>query len=471
MFKNIEKFSEKIALINDDGKIFTYKTLLDTSDELFEKIKKRCLVFLLCENTPESIIGYVSFLRHNIVPLLLDSNISKEFLENLLKEYSPDYIYLPNKTLLKLGIEFECVWKSEEYQLIKLKNLLLENLHADLAVLITTSGSTGSKKLVRQSYKNLECNTKAILKYLNMSSIDRVITTLPMSYTYGLSVINSHLNCGASIITTKHSIISKNFWDAFKEYKPTTLSGVPYTYQILKKLCFLEKDLLSLKYLTQAGGRLSKELIEEFIQKTEEKGIKFFVMYGQTEATARISYLPPKKAKGRYNSIGIPIPGGSLKIVENDGTPISEANREGELVYSGDNVALGYATKKSDLSKGADWNNTLKTGDIAKKDKHGFYYITGRKKRFIKIFGNRINLDEVEEILSHKFNDCLCIGNDDSLIVATTGEEEDLAKMIKKHLQKSMKINLKSISVKKIKQIPKNESGKVMYSEILTDTI
>ena len=220
---------------------------------------------------------------------------------------------------------------------------------------------------------------------------------MPPSYTYGLSIINTHLYSGASIVVTNLRVIEKAFWKLFNEQEVTSFGGVPYFYDILRKLKFHEINLPKLKYFTQAGGPLNRELTEYYLDYAEDNKIRFFVMYGQVEATSRMTYLPYKMSRKKTGSIGVPISGGKI-CLQNDK---SNDDVKGELIYEGKNVSMGYAICGEDLAKDDENNGVLVTGDLAKRDKDGFYYIVGRKKRFIKLFGNRVNLDETERLIKN----------------------------------------------------------------------
>jgi len=287
---------------------------------------------------------------------------------------------------------------------------------------------------------------------------------MPMSYSYGLSIINSHLLKGASIILTEATLMDKRFWETIKEDNATTFGGVPYIYEMLKKLRFGQMNLPSLKYITQAGGKLSRELSLEFVDICVQKGIKFYVMYGQTEATARMSYLPWEHAHTKAGSIGITIPGGRFWLENENNSVIEESEVPGELVYQGDNVALGYTKSCFDLCKGDENKGILHTGDLAKQDADGFYYIVGRKKRFLKMFGNRVNLNEVEQLIRTAGYECTCAGTDDNLkIYVVKLDDED---RIRSYIAERTGINKAGFTVVDIKEIPRNESGKVLYSAL-----
>jgi acyl-CoA synthetase (AMP-forming)/AMP-acid ligase II len=233
---------------------------------------------------------------------------------------------------------------------------------------------------------------------------------------------------------------------------------------MLKKLRFEKMNLPSLKYITQAGGKLSIELSAEFADICADKGIEFYVMYGQTEATARMSYLPWEYANTKVGSIGVAIPGGKFWLEDENGNVIKKNDTIGELVYQGDNVTMGYAESCFDLQNDDENNGILRTGDLAKIDPDGFYYITGRNKRFLKMYGNRVNLDEIEELIRTAGYDCVCAGTDDNLKIYIT--EPDDKDRIVSYIAKHTGINRAGFSFVHINKIPRNSSGKVRYSAL-----
>jgi acyl-coenzyme A synthetase/AMP-(fatty) acid ligase len=352
------------------------------------------------------------------------------------------------------------------YALLKTPYSRVFPLYEELALLLTTSGSTGSPKFVRQSYANIRANIESIVECLELDAAERPITTMPMSYTYGLSIINSHLWVGASIILTQKTLMQKEFWQQFKDHDATSFGGVPYIYEMLEKLRFFRMDLPALRAMTQAGGKLSPELHRKFAEYAQINSKKFIVMYGQTEATARMSYLPVEKSLEKYGSMGIAIPGGEFSLIDVDGNEIKEPETVGELVYKGANVTLGYAESGADLIKGDDRGGVLLTGDMAKRDADGFYYIVGRKKRFLKIFGSRVNLDETERLLNGAFEslDCACGGVDDKMTVFIT--DAGAADKVMKFLTEKTGLNRAAFLIVVIDKIPRNEAGKILYSEL-----
>ncbi|MBQ3350928.1 MAG: AMP-binding protein [Thermoguttaceae bacterium] len=448
-FSDLERFADRTALIASDGQQYSYNWLLEYGDAVAQQAAERSLVFLIGSNTPQCIAGYVGFVRRGVVPVLINHTVSQEMIDQLIDAYQPEYIFRPNA--------------DGDYALSQLATRNSQ-LYPELGLILTTSGSTGSPKFVRLTYENLFSNAESIAEYLEIASDDRAITTLPMTYSYGLSIINSHLISGACLILTDAPIIGKDFWTLFKEQNPTTFGGVPFIYDMLKKLRFARMNCPSLKYITQAGGHLSAELVKEFEDVCRQKGIKFIVMYGQTEATARMAYMPWDKLEGRENSIGVAIPGGKFFLIDDEGAVIDQPEVPGELCYRGPNVSLGYATCRAELANGDENGGVLHTGDVAKRDAEGFYYIVGRKKRFLKIYGNRVNLDEVQTLLLKRGIESACVGKDDAMkVYVVTGTD---CNSVRQMLAELTHLNQSAFTVLTIDAIPRNDAGKILYSKL-----
>lgn len=461
-YVDIDRYGEATAFITETGDTFTYAAAVAAADRLGDRLRGRGLAFLLADNCPESVIGYLGFLRSRTPVALLASGLHQELLGKLLETYRPHYIWLPWQRAADVSNAAK-LYALGNYILLALDAEPL-TLHKDLALLLTTSGSTGSPKFVRQSYNNVEANAASIAQYLDICSEDRPITTLPMHYVYGLSVINSHLLRGAAIVLTTGSLMEKHFWDVLKANRATSFAGVPYTYALLKRLRFGRMDLPNLKILTQAGGKLDAGLVHEFSGLCAQKGIRFYVMYGAAEATARMSYLPPEYASEHPSSIGVPIPGGQMWIEDDNGAVIVQPGVVGELVYRGENVTMGYATCREDLALGDERGGVLRTGDMARRDERGLYFIVGRRSRFLKVFGNRINLEEVEQLVRNAGIDCACGGEDDKLriYIADASRKATVSGLV----QKLTGLHHSATSVIIIDQIPRNESGKITYAAL-----
>lgn len=463
---DLDKFSDNNAIIDDAGNTLTYAELKTQCDNIAKSIEKRCLVFSLCRNEIGSVVGYVSFINNNIVPVLLNSHLDRELLDNLLINYCPSYLWVPDEMVdIFQNTNQKC--KACGYTLLKTDYSTEYALYDELCLMLTTSGSTGSPKFVRQSYTNVKSNAESIVKYLELTETERPITTLPMNYTYGLSIINSHLLVGSTLLLTDKGLMQKEFWSFFKDQEASSFGGVPYTYEMLERLRFFGMSLPSLRYMTQAGGKLTLELHKKFAEYAEQSNKKFIVMYGQCEATARMGYLPAEKSLEKCGSMGIAIPGGKFHLIDANGNEIKDSRVIGELVYEGPNVTLGYAEKGEDLILEDERKGILQTGDMAQFDDDGFYYIVGRKKRFLKIYGNRVNLDEIDRLLKAKFDnlDVASAGVDDHMYIFVT--DEKYAEPVVKFVSEKTGLNLVAFKSIVLDEIPKNDAGKTLYKELV----
>lgn len=461
----LNEYKDGIACITPNGEQLTYGELQALSDRIQSKIKPHQLVFCMCGNTIGSLAGYVTFVNNNNAVLMLDAHIEQAAYDNLFSTYKPRYVWAPDGFIPQENANI--IYAEKDYCLLEIEGNETP-VNDELSVLLTTSGSTGSPKLVRLSKKNLESNARSIIEYLHITQGERPVTSLPMYYSFGLSIINSHLLAGATLLLTSASYVEREFWQFANENKFTSFSGVPYTFEIMKKLKLWKQPMPTLRTLTQAGGKLSNEMLQFFIEKYEPQGVRFYLMYGQTEATARMSYLEPEYGLSKLGSIGKGIPGGTFSLADDDGRVIETANKIGELVYEGANVSLGYAECVADLMKGDDNHGILHTGDLAYRDEEGFYFIAGRKKRFLKLFGNRISLDYVETLLKEKLTECVCVGDDSKLIIYTADKGFDENEIIDFIVGRT-KIVRNVFSVRHIDEIPRSESGKIQYKELSID--
>lgn len=462
---DFDKYQSNVAIKDESGTALTYGELHKENDKLFAVINRRCLAFCLCTNSIGSIVGYTAFIQNGIAPVLLNAHLEKELLNNLLNSYFPSYLWVPSEQVCEFD-NMQAVYSAYEYTLLKTAYDKEYELYPELCLMLTTSGSTGSPKFVRQSYKNVLANAQSIVQYLELDETERPITTLPMNYTYGLSIINSHLLVGGTILVTDKGLMQKEFWSFFKNEGATSFGGVPYTYEMLDRLRFYRMQLPTLRYMTQAGGKLIPELHAKFAEYAANNEKKFIVMYGQCEATARMGYLPAEKAVEKCGSMGVAIPGGQFKLIDVDDNEITDVLTTGELVYEGENVTLGYAECGDDLIKGDERGGVLQTGDMAQFDKDGYYYIVGRKKRFLKIYGNRVNLDEMDRLIKGKFDeiDCASAGVDDHMYIFVT--DESIADEVREFVIFKTKLNPAAFKTIVINEIPKNDAGKTLYKEL-----
>ena len=603
---------QEILAVTDEGEEILYGELKDLSERIGGVVGHR-LVFVLCRNTPGSLLGYLGLLSSGGVPLLLDADLAPQLLQDLMTTYHPAFCLVPadlpaqtmdmitkggatdadrnaagreapaggakadaktDAAVLRTetgsgaessGSRAEAVMKIRDYALYRTAAEGTDPVLApELRLLLTTSGSTGSSKLVRISGDNLDANAASIIEYLQITKAERPITVLPMQYSYGMSIIHTHVMVGAPIILTGYTLMEKGFWDRVQEEGVTSLCGVPYTFEMYRRMGLMQMNLPDLHYITQAGGKLPEKRHMEYARWCAEKGIRFYVMYGQTEASPRMGWLPPDKAIEKCGSMGISIPGGRIDLVDENGKAIPEAGTcektvrtpdadavpakgesaaavnlpeerdtaavnlsekkpaagasqeeaedtlspVGELVYTGPNVALGYALCAEDLAKGDEFHGVLHTGDMARRDRDGYFYIVGRRSRFIKMAGKRIGLDQVERILRGAFPDLdlACAGKDDDLHVyvvlpgrqtevsdsvpgatpgaadgETGGEGKEAAGTVKPEeleeaaewtdrirdcIQEMTVIPDRRVNVFPVREIPRSSSGKIRYAAL-----
>jgi long-chain acyl-CoA synthetase len=460
----LERFAPNRLFIDESFNETRYSDVLKLSKGKEFLTANRSLVFCLVANEVGGLSGYLALLTVGAVPLMLSSSISPEQLQILVRAYQPAYIWLPAIRAQELR-ESDLVACKHGYSLLDLR-FQRRALHNSLALLLGTSGSTGSPKFVRISADNLISNAQSIAQYLELGQNDIPVTTLPPSYTYGLSVIHSHILVGATIGVTAKTLFDRGFWDFFRKVKASSFSGVPYHYEMLKKLRFFKMQLPDLRTMTQAGGRMEPDLTKEFALHCHERGMRFFTMYGQAEATSRMSYLPSERAAYKAGSIGVAIPGGEFSLKDENGQVITQVDVPGQLVYKGPNVSMGYAHGYEDLAKGDERGGVLLTGDVAKRDNDGDYYIVGRMKRFIKLFGNRVNLQDVEAYLFVAGYRVACSGQDNRLEIYAPDITEVQSLEIKKCVIEFLQVAPVAVAVYGIQVLPMSEAGKIQYAEL-----
>lgn len=416
--ERLERHGDRTAVVTAEGRL-SYAELADRVGTAARRFGLgRRLVLLAAVTTVDVLVSYLAALSAGHVVLLVPGD-HPEAMDALIAAYDPDVVVRP------AGARTRVEQRREGSG---------HDLHPDLALLLSTSGSTGSPKLVRLSYANLQANAESIAEYLDLCPDDRAATTLPLYYCYGLSVVHSHLLRGAGLILTSLSVVDDCFWDLFRTARGTSLAGVPYTFDLLDRIGFDAMSLPHLRYVTQAGGRLAPARVAHYAELGRRRGWDLVVMYGQTEATARMAYLPAHLAAAHPRAIGIPIPGGSFRLApladqdpaDQDVGELDVADQDvgdqdvGELVYRGPNVMMGYARTPADLALGATLDE-LRTGDVARRSDVGLYEIVGRRTRFTKLFGIRIDLQHVEDTLAgHGISAC-CVADDDAIDVVIEG--------------------------------------------------
>lgn len=463
MFLNLENIrKDKIAAIDSYKHQITYGELCDFACEWKMKIPERCMIIILADNSVGAFVGYIGSIIDKIVPLIISSSIKQDALEQLKETYDPAYIWMPKKNHCNSleGI----IYEKYDYVLVK-QNKEIYPLYEELSLLLTTSGSTGSPKLVRHSYRNLEVQAGNLSEFFELEETDRPLVSLPLQYTMAISSINSHLFVGATLILSDLSLLSAELWEFIKKERVSSITGVPYSFEIMNRLRIYRRELPDLKLLTQGGGKLAKDIQIRFAEYIHKNGGKYIATYGQTEGSARMAYLPDEYSVSKCGSIGKAIPNGTIYIIDDNGEKISEANSVGEMVFEGENVTLGYAESREELALGDQNKGILYTGDLVYKDEDGYIYIVGRKKRFLKLFGHRVSLDECESLIKNEFHiDCACTGTDQQMLIYIT--DDQYLEPVKEYILSKTELYANSIKSILISKIPKNEAGKTLYSQL-----
>jgi acyl-CoA synthetase (AMP-forming)/AMP-acid ligase II len=442
-----------ILIDAEAGRVWTQQELADVVDTTAETLAtgRRELVFCLCRIDTASIVGYLSTIRAGHSVAMLDARVPDNLTDALIDLYSPAFV------LRSTGEKTPAIQPGPE------RASLAPEPAKELAVLLSTSGTTGSPKLARLSHVNIVHHTESIATYLEIDERERAIQSLPIHFSYGLSVLNTHLATGASLIVSPHSIMRPEFWSDASRWGATSFAGVPYSYAVLERTGLLRKAIPeTMRTLTQSGGRLAPEAIVDLHTLMTERGGRVFVMYGQTESTARMTYVPPDALPEKAHTVGIAIPGGHLSIRPGGGEETTEAGVEGEVIYQGPNVMMGYAEKRDELELGDVLNGVLRTGDLGVLDEDGFLRLTGRTKRIAKVFGLRVNLDEIEAAASSDGMVAVVDGGDQIVLWRLSGSQkapEDL------QLELAARFGLKSraFSVRDVDDLPLNGRGKVDY--------
>jgi acyl-coenzyme A synthetase/AMP-(fatty) acid ligase len=449
LFSHIQEFEDTLAIVDELGHKHSYKQLCVEAKKCCDEIAKGSqLVFIKAQNNYSTVVAYVACMLagHPVLLVAADNTVQ---LDELINRYQPNFIVDTSGTAPHFAA---C-------------NAGVVKLHEDLCLLLSTSGSTGSPKLVKLSNDNVATNCDAIINYLRLTHADRAITSLPLHYSYGLSILNIHLRAGASIVLTELSVTDDGFWASYKKHQVSSFSGVPYSFQALLSVGFDFASAPSTRYVTQAGGKLSKESILHFANQLKLTHKQFFVMYGQTEAAPRISYLPPERVFEHAECIGIAIDGGSLTIEDDNKLPISQHDMPGELVYQGPNIMMGYALNQNDFYS-KDQINTLYTGDIAIKKANGLFQIVGRASRFVKPFGIRVNLDDIQNQLSRENFIVAVTGTDEKILVVIQSTDKTVTKPISALISSNYSLPFDTFQIEVRDVIPRLSNDKFDYKQL-----
>lgn len=451
--------SEKTFLEGNEKTSFRelYRSSLGLAAWLKGEVGTGKNIILVSVNNLFFLKAYMAILKSENVCIPLDPNIEKENFNYIAGLTSPDLIFITKDLYEKLPVhDLRCITPdimpvlddiSMEMELMRKNGSMDRRLNDVCAEIIFTSGSTGKPKGVMISHRNLIANTTSILEYLSLTPDDRMLVVLPFYYCYGLSLLHTHLRIGGSIVLNNSFMFLGTVINNLLRYSCTGFAGVPSHFQILMRMSdtFRKTRFPSLRYVTQAGGKLATVFIDEFREAFPE--VMFYVMYGQTEATARLSYLPPEFYESKKGSMGKGIPGVELKVVSSDGEKV-KPGETGEVIARGDNIMMGYYFDNESTGKSLR-DGWLWTGDLGEVDDDGFIYLTARKNEIIKVRGKRISPKEIEAVILQlpEVVDCSIEGVEDviegealkaSIVLKDRAVATVNADTVKKHCAKSL---------------------------------
>lgn len=419
------------ALVDANAdRVIDYRELASRVSALATRLRRsrKALVICPCRPDVDTVVAYLASIYAGHAVLLADAE-RPETVPALVEQFKAAYVVGPNQRVREF-----------EYR---------QDVHPDLAVLLATSGSTGNAKYVRLSRAAVDANAEQITAALDLDETARAAQSLPLHYSYGLSVLNSHLHARGSVMLSAHSIVTRRFWADVAERRCTGFAGVPYSFTILDRIGFPRMELPALRTLTHAGGRIATEAIVRYATLMDGRGGRFYSMYGQTEATARMSVVPWRHAVEKAGTIGLPVPRGDFEIADN-----------GELIYRGPNVMMGYAQSSGDLALGDVTAGILSTGDIGQRDDDGFYRIVGRMSRFAKIAGYRINLDDVEAMGGT--GPMVAVEHDEQIVIVRERQADGMsAEELSRHLGQSVGLPSRFFRVEDVDALPMTGTGKV----------
>lgn len=446
------KHDRQVALTDGRSTRTTYAEVCETISSAESRAGE--LIFYVPSQTVVGVVDYLSLLASGATVFLLPPQTTPTQLAHLLHCYNPSEI---SGDLTAFGsldaVDGEKLRRRGPNSYAYFGTSAAEPI-IEPQLLLSTSGSTGSPQIVRLRDSGVTTNAIDIAQVLGIGGDDVGVTVLPLHYTYGLSVLHSHLVAGACLVCSDVGPTQREFRSVLENFGVTNLPGVPFSYSMYERMGLVEKPTGALRSMTQAGGAMSAESVQRTASLLTRRGIKFFVMYGQTEATARMSILPYDKVLERPGSVGLSVPTGRFEIGSYDDSE--------EVVFYGPNVMLGYATSASDLNAGDIMGGCLPTGDLGYLDE-GYLYITGRRKRIAKIAGERYNLDEIEKALSRHVVSAVVSGQE-KVRVFVEGSTS-LVPMVVESLR-TFRIARRNCEIVCVADIPRLASGKIDYASL-----
>jgi acyl-CoA synthetase (AMP-forming)/AMP-acid ligase II len=450
-WRTLDQYGNRVALIDGTTQeTLTYAELQRLAGRVAARLPaRRSLIVLMARNDIGAVVALIAALQAGHAVWILRSGASASWLKQLVDTFRPYCVLAPTDEQLlddvSAGVEemvrgYVCHRVSTEPS----------QIHPELAIILSTSGSLGPPKGVRLSSCNFAINADQIAQSLSLEEHDRSLLFLPISYTYGLSVLNAHLSTGGSIVLEQRTVLDKRLWNSVSAHNCTLLAGVSATYDILRKVQADWFQNSTLRAVTHSGSRLSPATLIWLRDRLQYRNVDVFKMYGMTEATARMAILPPTEFAANMDAVGRPVVGGAVAIGD-----------DGEIIYSGDNVMLGYAESALCLTEVDSCSGVLHTADIGHVDAQGLLHVSGRLDRHVKSFGYRINLDEVELY----FEDLATVAatfKDDRILLHWTGALPDKIRARKDALLERLHLPPQAVELKIVHNLRRSDSGKLL---------
>lgn len=453
VIRNEVLHSAYIAIKDERGNEITYRELAEKAGGLGQYMEGRSLLFFLCDHQMETVELLYEILYINAVPLLLPEDIDPELLDKLFRLYAPRYLYC-KKTREESKVYHHGIELSD-HVLLETGNKNF-SIHPDIALLLSTSGTTGSSKLVKLTYDNLYDNAKYGCTHLNIRCGQKGASPLPLHYAFGLSFCLWHWYCGATMLLTESPVLSREFQEFYKKEQVNNFAATPYTYRMMEKIQFWDQEKAGfLNFAISSGAYMAEKELTSLVSALKDK---FWIGYGQTECFGIVLATNFKKDEIKIGTVG--------KAFQNAEVLLDKETDE--MLIKSKSVCMGYADCQEDLADSELDQGILHTGDVAYIDEEGYIYLRGRLKRFVKILGKRVSLDDLADHLSNKYPNVefACIGTDDHILIYHTDPEKDASEKIQTLLDQHMKIPSRFISCIYLDEIPRNQAGKIAYDRL-----
>ena len=467
-WERLQEHRDRVAIIDAQARtVITYRQLEDLSCAGANQLKgtRKRLACLAIRNDITGIVCYLSLLRSGHAIYLCGPQDAMDLNSDFIDRYRPDFILgrpREHPTAIGLGgqrnddpVGYRGVGDFLGHSLLEREHENpTENIYPELALLLSTSGSTGSSKTVQLSYENLAANAWQIADALDVDPTERIVLSLPLHYAYGLSVLHSALNVGASLVIGKRTILEPGFWAICRATEVTTLPTVPAMLKSMQSIGMHKVQLSSLRKITVSGASIDESTRNWMFSQILPRRVQVYSMYGMTEATARIAVLPADEFPIRPASVGRVVCHGNLQLLPS-----------GEIVYRGPNVMLGYANDRSDLERGDLLRGVLNTGDLGSLDEISNLYLTGRLTRICKLLGARIDLSDLERQLADA-GEVAVVSDDEVIRIFHTHEDESEIDASATQLAERWRIPRAALILKRVSMIPRTDSGKIRYPDL-----